>query len=526
MAKIRLLDCTLRDGGYCNEWIFGENAISQVVQGLENSKVDIIECGYLKTSKQRIEGSTLFGDIADFEKPLVNRSISNSMYVCMINYGDCAIDSIPEHYSETVDGIRVAFHKKDMLGAIAYCDKLSAKGYQVYVQPMVTLDYSNDELIALTEAVNKIETEALYIVDSFGAMDSASMHRIFTVIHERLRSDISIGFHGHNNLQLSYANAQVFLNLCNERDAIVDTSIFGMGRGAGNLSTELFEEYLNDRYGKTYEITPILNIYDQVLARFYANNRWGYSLSNYLSARHNSHPNYAQYWDSKNTLSVTDINNLFESIEINKKNTFDREYAEKLYVAYMSKNDARVGNLRDFESKIKNRNLMIIASGKSSESEKEKIIDTILEKNCVVVSINRDYPFYKADYIFVSNLRRFESIDEKEYKKTITTSNVSTKNVYATIEYAKYLNNYEAVEDNALLMLLSFLRERDVKDILLAGVDGFSHDIENNYADSEMIIKTSNDVFDLRNKGINEYILSFKKQRSIVSITKPKYIVI
>lgn len=524
MRKVNLLDCTLRDGGYCNNWDFGESAISQIIQGLENSRVDFIECGYLKKQLERKTGSTLYSTIAEFEKPLVNRSISKSKYVCMVNFGEFDIDDIPAHYDSTIDGIRVAFHKKDMSQATSYCKKLTEKGYLVFLQPMVILDYSVDELKKLIDMANNTSINTFYIVDSFGAMDIDKLNKIHTLVDERLRNDIELGFHGHNNLQMSYANAQEFLKICVDRDVIVDSCIFGMGRGAGNLSTELFEEYLNNKYDKDYMITPILNIYDQVLEKFYLKKSWGYSLPNYLSARHNSHPNYAQYWSAKNTLSVSDINRLFEKLDDIRKNSFDKEYAEKMYKEYMERNTAKNGNLTEFNKQIAHRSVMIVASGTSSKIEKDKIIQTIQENKCIVISINREYPYYISDYIFTSNLRRFESLEKRFYAKTITTSNIETKDVYATIDYGEYLNSHEAVEDNAILMVTKYLTNTEVDRIYIAGVDGFSHNVEDNYADSDMIIKTSNEIFDKRNIGLQDCLTELKMLKDIRMVTTSKYI--
>jgi len=524
MGEVKLLDCTLRDGGYCNNWDFGENSISQVIQGLENSGVDFIECGYLKKQDKRKNGSTLYSSIIEFEKPLVNRNIASSKYVCMINLGEFDIDDISEYYESTVDGIRVAFHKIEMERAVNYCIKLKKKGYLVFLQPMVILDYSEEELEKIIQIVNNTDIDAFYIVDSFGAMDTDKLIKIYDFVDKRLRKNIVLGFHGHNNLQMSYANAQEFLRLSIERDVIVDSCIFGMGRGAGNLSTELFEEYLNTKYGKKYMIAPILNIYDQVLARFYLKRSWGYSLPNYLSARHNAHPSYAQYWSGKNTLSVSDLNRLFENLDELKKNSFDEDYAEYIYKIYMNRNSVKTRNLSDFNKRITNRNIMVVASGKSSKIEKNKIIKEIKESNCVVISINREYPYYVSDYIFVSNLRRFESIEKKYYEKTIATSNIEAKDVYATIDYEKYLNSYEAVEDNATLMIIKYLTNLEVNRIYIAGLDGFSHEVEDNYADFDMIIKTSNEIFDKRNIGLQNCLTDLMLIKDIKMVTTPKYI--
>ena len=303
MQKIKVLDCTLRDGGYCNNWEFGNDNIRNIIQSIENAKVDIIECGFLKTEKTYDINRTIFTSVMQLNEVLIRSLTSNSMYVCMANYGQILVDDIDNASESFIDGIRVAFHKRDMECAIELCRQIRCKGYEVFLQPMNMIDYSKDELHKLISLSNSLDLYAFYIVDSFGNMKVDNLKKMYAIIDRRLRENITIGLHSHNNLQLSYSNAQEFLRLSEDRSVIIDCSIFGMGRGAGNLNTELFLQYLNDNYDGNYDISPILSAYDKFLYPFYANKPWGYSFPNYISASYNSHPNYATFWTEKNTLN-------------------------------------------------------------------------------------------------------------------------------------------------------------------------------------------------------------------------------
>jgi 4-hydroxy 2-oxovalerate aldolase len=127
------------------------------------------------------------------------------------------------------------------------------------------------------------------------------VHRIYSIINHNLDSNIKIGFHSHNNLQLSFANAQLFISegLKREGGVIIDSSIYGMGRGAGNLSTELITQYINQTYGHKYDPLPLLNVADVYLSQIYMKTPWGYSIPYYLSAVNNCHPNYSNYLMTK-----------------------------------------------------------------------------------------------------------------------------------------------------------------------------------------------------------------------------------
>lgn len=236
----------------------------------------------------------------------------------MINYGELSIDQIPPQRCSKVDGIRVAFYKKDLEKAIILCEEIQDKGYDVFIQPMVTMCYSDEEFIKLIGCVNRINSSAFYIVDSFGMMKQNDALHYVKLVNGKLNQDIMLGFHAHNNLQLAFANAQSIVGLPLKRQIIVDVSIHGMGRGAGNLNAELLLDYLNNVTEGFYNIRVLLDIMDEVISAFYDKNPWGYSLPNYLSAIHMIHPNYAYYLSRKKTLTLEAMDELFGLIDSKK----------------------------------------------------------------------------------------------------------------------------------------------------------------------------------------------------------------
>ena len=167
MSKIDLLDCTLRDGGYCNDWDFGKENIQTIINGLLEANIDIIECGYISQKQDfnidRTQYSS-FEQLASF----IPTDKEGKIFVAMINYGEFNIDDIPEYDGTSVDGIRVCFHKKKRFEALEYIKKLKEKGYKVFVQGMVSLSFTDEEFIDFIKRTNDIEPYAFYIVDSFG----------------------------------------------------------------------------------------------------------------------------------------------------------------------------------------------------------------------------------------------------------------------------------------------------------------------------------------------------------------------
>ena len=314
MNKVHILDCTLRDGGYCNQWRFGLENVKKITLGLVEANVEIIECGFITNKTAYDLMVTKYNTVEQVAK-IIPEKRDGKIFVVMMNYGEYEIDDLPEYDGSSIEGIRVAFHKKDLDAALSLCQQIKEKGYKVFVQAMVSLCYTDEEFLAMIRRVNEIEPYAFYIVDSFGMMKGKDLTRLFYVVEHNLKNSIWIGFHSHNNMQLAYSNSQILVGMQTNRNLIVDSSIYGMGRGAGNLNTELFIGYLNENYEKTYLLKPLLTIIDEIINGIYQNSAWGYSLPNYISAKHNAHPNYAGFLDDKKTLTVEDMENIFQLMD-------------------------------------------------------------------------------------------------------------------------------------------------------------------------------------------------------------------
>ena len=265
---VEVLDCTLRDGGYINNWEFGRHAIPSILKKLDQGGIDIIECGFL-TGQSRGEDTTLFQSPEELV-PLLPHREGGAMFVAMIALGEWELspDRLPPRCPGGISGIRLTFHREEAEKAFSWAAALMDKGYQVFLQPVGTAFYSDLELLRLVEQVDRLHPFAFYIVDTLGSMLPNQVTRQFHLIDENLDSGVKVGFHGHNNLQLAYANAQTLVELGSSRPLLIDASIQGMGRGAGNLNTELFLEHLNDNAGGRYQVKPLLRAIDRVVDVF------------------------------------------------------------------------------------------------------------------------------------------------------------------------------------------------------------------------------------------------------------------
>lgn len=520
MSNVFTLDCTLRDGGYCNQWNFRKQNIEKIIKGLVDTRINLIECGFLTNKVSYDADKSKFTELSQLNSFLPSAKES-SEYVVMINFGEYAIEDIPECEETPIDGIRVAFHKKKMTEAMSYCKAIGEKGYKVFVQPMVTMLYSDEEFASLISLANDINPYAFYIVDSFGTMNSNVLNHYFEITEKLLNEDVAIGFHSHNNMQSAFANARVLLGLETKHNLIIDSSIYGMGRGAGNLNTELFLNELNIEKNSGYDIRPILQLMDDVINRFYEEKPWGYSLPNYLSAMHMIHPNYAGYLSDKKTVTIEDMHEIFSLMDVEKGVEYDEKYIEELYIKYLSGGKIRSEHLNEIKERVKNRKLLLIAPGKNATRQSDRILDFVKQQDVVSISINHEYPVMDTDYIFVSNIRRFNQLNGDVLGKTISTSNIKSQDTYVSIDYNSLLNDVDLVKDNAGLMAINFaIKELGVDEVYIAGLDGYSHDVYQNFETPDMALLASAQYLDGTNKGVKQVLGDYSSQIKIHFLTE------
>ena len=524
MKEIHVLDCTLRDGGYCNDCHFGFENERYIVQSLLAAGVDIIECGFLTQKKPYDPDYSRYNTVEQVAR-ILPEDRQGKLFVALMDYGTYNVADLPDWDGTSIDGIRVTFHKKDLVPALELAEQVKNKGYKVFLQPMVALSYTDAEYLELISQANTLRPYAFYLVDSFGTMKRKDMLRFFYMIEHNLEEGIRVGFHSHNNLQLAYANAQTLADLQSSRSLILDSSIMGMGRGAGNLNTELFLDYLNDNAGGHYQIKPLLRAIDRVLNGFYQQNYWGYSLPNYLSASHNAHPNYALFLTEKNTLTVEDIDKIFDRMAPEKRVSFDRAYMEELYLSYMER-DTGEDSMAALREAVEGRRALVIAPGKSAREERDKIAAFAAEPDVVTVGVNFDYQAVTTDFIFLSNLRRQKELGEGKEQRLIVTSNIPDGGARYRVEYGSLLSQPEAVRDNAGLMLVKLLIRLGAKEIWLAGMDGYSHDPAENYVQEQMRMTAKNQTLDAMNQGMCQALGELSRQAEIRFLTTPRHITI
>lgn len=525
MNNLKVLDVTLRDGGCVNSFNFGQDYMEKILKALEASGVDIIEVGYIDEKNGTESGRTQYVNETVIPKCILTQKKPDVTYVAMMDYGKFDIEHLNPRTKAGIDGIRMAFHKKNIRDIIPLGRKIIEKGYMFYIQPMVTLRYSDEELLRLIDLINTNLPDAsgLYIVDSFGEMRPNDMSRMLNLVDHNLIPSMTVGFHGHNNLQLSYSNAMAILQFPTTRSILIDCSIMGMGKGAGNLNTELLIEHLNMFYGKKYKIAPLLEVIDKVINQLHDEFNWGYAPEYYLSSTNHCSPSYARHFYNKHMLPIDQVGELLGMIAEEKKVSFDFDYAEDLYRKYNEKksvDDSSVVN--ELKKEFLGKKILLVAPGKSIMDYMIRIQEIANDRDILSIGLNLDLDL---DYILATRAEVYNEAIEKG-KKIIVPSNISKggRGRVKVLNYRNWIEIDDRTHDSSAVIAMKLLYECGVKEVFLAGFDGFSVSINENYFDPMMRFPVSEEQAERRNKYYKAYIERYVALGMRISfITPSKY---
>ncbi len=322
--NVRLLDCTLRDGGYVNNWEFGRQNIEDIIAALVSAGMDFIECGFLKPCAQL--NSSLFDGIYKGKNPVIGyiKKYPEQKFSLMINAGEFDVNTLQE---ENVSGnmfIRIAFRKDVLERAVADARILIEKAFNVFLNPMFINTYTEQELDYLINIVNDIKPYALCITDTSGSLVRKDIIKLAGYIDKRLLDCVTLDFHSHNNLNCSLENALAFAGLGLKRDLIIDCCVSGMGRGAGNLDTAKIIKKLGG-----YDVRPVNKCAGKIISKIYKTSPWGVSYALYNTAKMLCHPDYAGILESDG-IKTSMYKKVLSCIPEDSRYRYNKTVAEKL----------------------------------------------------------------------------------------------------------------------------------------------------------------------------------------------------
>jgi 4-hydroxy 2-oxovalerate aldolase len=485
--NIKILDCTLRDGIRLIGNQYPDESIRNVACGLRDANIDIIEMGFLRSGEgiEYKKGSTYFTEIsqiADF----IPQERGSSEYVVFTDYGaqykGWDFNKIKPCDGTSVTGFRVGYRKEDLAAAIDTFKTVQENGYKLFIQGVESLNYSDREMLETIDIINELQPYSFGLVDTYGAMYKEDALHLFNLVSRNLDENIAIDFHSHNNMQLSFSLAQEIVQASGTgRTILIDATLDGLGGGAGNLNTELIADYLNSKYDYEYNMDAVFDTIDEYVDWIKEKNTWSYSIPHYFAGIYNSHANNITYLLDKHRIGTKDIRNILTMIDPVARKRYNYGELEKLYIEYSDDNCDDSNTLAELKKKWNGRPVMMIAPGASSVTERGRIEEVIADRNPVCVSVNHVVD-HKDAYAFYANPRRYKK-DEAALSSMadhiILVSNVRDEALSYHVRYSRLISKDLQHFDNSSIMFLNLLRLLDVKEILIAGLDGYDVGKEN-----------------------------------------------
>lgn len=332
MGEIKLLDCTLRDGGYVNNWEFGSDSIHRIVDGLVDSGVEIVEIGFLRDLPY-LNNKSVYSQPVDYKRFIERHSSSGVKFAAMIEGKEDVskqfpIEKIAELKKSGLSFIRIMVWEWKLEEHMAYCKKIKELGIDISIQPTAVVDYTPERFAKLLQLTNEIHPYSFYIVDTWGTELPSKVSRLAKMADDALLPDIALGYHGHNNKMQGMACFEAILSLNMKRDIFCDVSIGGMGKGPGNLQTEVIADLLNEEKGKKYDVDKICNLHATEIAHIYKQNSWGYSLYHFIGSKNLVTQSFATYFKTMDYGEEV-FYKFVKSLKGREKVLFSPEFVEK-----------------------------------------------------------------------------------------------------------------------------------------------------------------------------------------------------
>lgn len=506
---IKIIDCTIRDGGFINNWEFGDNCVKASYFAALRSGVDYFEIGYKVPDTTKGRGKYGYCK-EDFISSLLKYSdqcklvymVDANKYDNSIVVPKCQTDNTP------FNGVRIATYPDDVERALCLVENYFQKDYEVFLNLMTYSEWQKEQFDVLKRWENKDCLEAVYFVDSFGSFVpadiSAHIQKLREIGFEK------IGFHGHNSLQMAFANS---IKAIEEGVSHIDATIYGMGRGAGNLPIEILISYLQKLDERKYNPVPYLDVIERFYLKLIEDYNWGYTLKSLLGGIRNIHPYYVSELFKNKNYTVEEIWNALDYIKEKcpisySKEKLDASMNERFYVPsneYASKivNDMvekvrifpseDVFSLNDLKIKDihKDRNFLIIANGPSIVKYEDKIKKIITENGLVTIGCNYLRNIYDPMYhIFVSRKRFLKYASSISKKSTLIVPTffgrkLLTENYDGKLEYIeiKSVDNSTSIPIvgieqhiinlNVAVAAILTAYQMGAKEIMAVGIDGY-----------------------------------------------------
>ena len=417
----RILDCTLRDGGYLTNWRFEDRLVRDVYRALSKAGVDYVELGYHGTTtffSPEKYGMWRFCPEVAIRQAI--QGIQGASVGIMVDFGKFDLADILPKNESAVDLIRIAVHRDRVREAIECAGQLKDIGYETSLQLMGFATYTAAERQELQRILADAPLDYAYVADSYGSIFPDQVESFL----ETLKSvdGLKVGFHPHNQLQMAFANTLEAIRCGVD---IVDGSIYGIGRAAGNLPLETLIAYLQTKQPDRFNVLPLLEVIDRYFLAQWEKGQWGYQLPYMLSGMFNVHPNYATELVGRREYTIEDIWKAMQVVRQQNPVGFSRDLLDELIAKGLVGNSTptAVGKLSggingsrgeegrrftvSYANRHRGRDFLVLANGPSLPTYAEQVREFMQRYDPIVLGANYLGGLFVPHYHAFNNKRRF-----------------------------------------------------------------------------------------------------------------------
>lgn len=490
---MKILDCTLRDGGYYNNWDFDAELVKNYLNAVAGSGVEYVELGLRNFPKADFLGPFAYSSESYLKTLNLPSGVTYGVMVdaktvlsSPLSIEDAVDELFCKESESCVSLVRIAAHFYEVEESKKIAECLKAKGYEVGYNLMQAGGKSDLELEEKAKEINAWGCiDALYFADSLGNMDAEEVTRIVSALRKYWHGEM--GIHTHDNMGRGLDNSLTALNL---GVTWLDATITGMGRGAGNTQTESLMAVLADKYT---HLNPTA-IYELVIRYFESMQKdygWGTNLLYFLGAQKNVHPTYIQNLLSNSHLGKDEVVGALQYL-LEQKGT--NKYDGAVLEAALNLNNSGEAVTGDNISDIfKNEEVLIVTNAESVKKHRKAIELYIEKKKPIVISLNVNKILNDEVIDYIAITHNFKFLVEKADYPSLTKPIVYPEHRFSTEDIKIIPNNNNirygldvakgtfSVKENSCVIpneltiayALSFALAGGASNITLAGVDGY-----------------------------------------------------
>ena len=490
MKKIKILDCTLRDGGYYNNWDFSNEVVTDYLKTMSIVGVDYVELGFRSFQSKDFKGPTWYTTDSYLKSLSIPKNITIGVMVNayeLISHRSGYVKATKLMFKLAKDSkvkfVRLACHFNEFNETAKICKLLKHMGYVVTINLMQISEQSKEKILSITKQIKEIGLDVLYFADSLGAMDPSDISNLIKTLRKNWKGPL--GIHTHNNLGKAVANSLAAIHLGVQW---IDSTVTGMGRGAGNAQTEYLLIELQNIEKREISILPLLKLIKKHFSIMQQKYKWGTNPYYYLAGKYGIHPTYIQ----EMLRTQFDESEMVIAINQLKRSGGQRYNVDLVRSEFQKPMKLKRGKWSPI-NKIRNREVLLVASGPKANDYKYEIEKYIGLKKPFVIALNTSISIDKKLIDIFAACNPLKLMAEVDLYKSLTLplavpESLLSSDLKKKFKKLKLLDFGAGVKENhfefyktgavvprlyTLVYALSIATSGKASKILLAGFDGY-----------------------------------------------------